>query len=84
MDKETYKKTFGEADDAAPGWDAIDAQLATIYGDRKPDGHWGTLIRYILGGPDPIDGVSAYIVRAPNPHIHYVSYGHRIRGYGPL
>lgn len=75
MDKETYKKTYGDIDDAAPGWDAIDAQLATIYANREPDGHWGTLIRHMLGGPDPIDGISAYIVREPDPHIHYVSYG---------
>lgn len=59
----------------APGWDAIDAALKPIYGDVEPAGHWGTIIRYSLGGEDPCDGVSAYRREEPVPHWHYVTYG---------
>lgn len=56
------------------GWDAITAQLARIYGDQEPL-HWGTLIGYRLGGPDPLDGISAYRGTGPEPHWHFVTYG---------
>ena len=59
---------------AAPGWDAIDAALSRLYGTRQPK-HYGTLIPYRLGGPDPLHGVSAYFNDSPTPHWHYVSYG---------
>src|SRR5512140_197259 len=59
---------------AAPGWDAIDAALSRIYGAREPR-HYATLIPYSLGGPDPLDGISAYFNESPTPHWHYVSYG---------
>jgi hypothetical protein len=62
------------ADDAAPGWDAIDAALRPLYGDRQPL-HYGTVIKYMLGGRDPLDGISAYKNLEPTPHWHYVTYG---------
>jgi hypothetical protein len=58
----------------APGWDAIDAALQPIYGDREPL-HMGTVIPYALGGPDPIHGISAYKNVEPVPHWHFVTYG---------
>lgn len=63
-----------DADDAAPGWEAIDARLASLYGDQQP-AHMGTLLGYRLGGPDPLDGISAYRRELPVPHWHYVTYG---------
>jgi hypothetical protein len=60
--------------DDAPGWDAIDAALEPIYGDREPY-HVGTVIPYRLGGPDPIHGISAYRNTKPVPHWHFVTYG---------
>jgi suppressor of fused-like protein len=63
-----------QSDDSAPGWDAIDEALKTIYHDQEPL-HWGTLIRWMLGGRDPLDGVSAYRNDGPPPHWHFVSYG---------
>ncbi|HBP23461.1 MAG TPA: hypothetical protein DEA08_37500 [Planctomycetes bacterium] len=59
----------------APGWDAIDAALRPIYGDGEPKNHFGTVIPYSLGGPDPIRGISVYEVAEPTPHWHYVTYG---------
>jgi hypothetical protein len=63
-----------ERADDAPGWDAIDAALRPIYGDRKPY-HVGTVISYFMGGPDPIHGISAYKNLEPRPHWHFVTYG---------
>lgn len=61
-------------DFAAPGWEAIDESLRPLYGSQKPL-HWGTLLGYRLGGPDPLDGISAYRREEPVPHWHFVSYG---------
>lgn len=58
----------------APGWAAIDAALARTYGSAEPQ-HWGTIIGWRLGGPDPLDGISAYRREEPVPHWHYVGYG---------
>ncbi len=58
----------------APGWSAIDAHLATLYPDVTPQ-HFGTVIGYRLGGPDPLDGLSFYPRTDPVPHWHAVTYG---------
>lgn len=63
-----------ENDADAPGWDAIDKALQTIYGDQKPL-HWGTALPASQGGSDPIDGISAYLHDGPPPHWHLVTYG---------
>ncbi|MDY3555346.1 suppressor of fused domain protein [Gemmata sp. JC717] len=71
-----YKRQYGGRDDAAPGWDAIDARLREVYGDQEPQ-HWGTVIKHTLGGSDPIDGISAYECRDGNrPHLHFCTYGY--------
>jgi hypothetical protein len=59
---------------AAPGWDAIDARLAELYPGLEPK-HFGTLHRFALGGPDPLDGMSFYPRDEPVPHWHIVGYG---------
>lgn len=56
------------------GWDAIDRALAPLYGEQEPR-HYGTLIKRALGGPDPLDGISAYKREEPVPHWHFVTYG---------
>ena len=55
----------------APGWDAITEACRTLYGDAEPM-HWGVAIPWFLGGPDPLQGVSAYNA---GDAWHYVSYG---------
>ncbi len=57
----------------ARGWDAITAALKAVHGNAEPL-HWGTIVRASLGGPDPLDGISAYVVESPR-HWHYVTYG---------
>jgi hypothetical protein len=64
----------GSTDLGAPGWDAINEALRPLYGAQKPL-HWGTLINYRLGGPDPLDGISAYAREAPTPHWHFITFG---------
>ncbi|MEZ4236618.1 MAG: suppressor of fused domain protein [Myxococcota bacterium] len=60
----------------APGWDAILGALQGIYGGREPDAHYGTLIPYALGGPDPLRGISVYRTDAfGRPQWHYVTFG---------
>jgi hypothetical protein len=61
-------------DDSSPGWDAISAAVAPLYPDQEPK-HVGTLIKWMLGGPDPLDGISAWKRLLPVPHWHFVSYG---------
>ena len=65
----------GEDDDDAPGWEAIDRALAPIYGGAQPHAHFGTVLPYMLGGNDPIHGISVYLVSVPVPHFHFVTYG---------
>jgi hypothetical protein len=63
-----------ETNDAL-GWKAIDAALKPIYGEQEPL-HYGTQQPFVLGGPDPLDGISAYRNdNEPIPHWHFISYG---------
>lgn len=75
MDLTEYRRLYGERDDAAPGWDAIDKHLRALYPHQEPK-HWGTIISYMLGGPDPLDGISAYECReGGQDHLHFCTYG---------
>ncbi|MBF6211230.1 suppressor of fused domain protein [Nocardia puris] len=56
------------------GWDAIDGALAQLYGGQAPV-HWTVGHPWSLGGPDPLEGISAYRRDDPVPHWHYVGYG---------
>ncbi|WP_042476831.1 suppressor of fused domain protein [Bacillus ndiopicus] len=58
----------------AQGWDAIDQAVEEIYGEQQP-AHYGTLIPYVLGGDDPLDGISVYKSEEPVAHWHFVTYG---------
>lgn len=62
------------AEDAAPGWDAINAEFERLYPGQEPK-HWGTFVSFRLGGKDPIDGISAFKRLEPQPHWHFVTYG---------
>jgi suppressor of fused-like protein len=62
-------------DDSSPGWDAIDAALEPIYAGAEPHAHYGTSVPYMLGGNDPLHGISVYLRDEPVPHFHFVTYG---------
>ncbi len=71
-----YKRLYGGRNDAAPGWDAINVRLREVYGSQEPR-HWGTLIKHMLGGRDPLDGISAYdCSEGGGSHLHFCTYGY--------
>jgi suppressor of fused len=61
-------------DSAAPGWEAIDRALEKQYPGQQPK-HYGTIIKWSLGGKDPLDGLNVYFHAKPRPHWHYTTYG---------
>jgi len=63
-----------DAEDLSPGWDAISAALDRLYPGQEPK-HYATLVKWMLGGPDPLDGVSAWKRLSPVPHWHFMTYG---------
>ncbi len=74
MNLEEYKRQFAE--DSSPGWDSLDVRLRDVYGDLEPK-HWGTMISHRLGGPDPLDGISAYPCDDGGiDHLHFVTFGY--------
>ena len=76
MNLEEYRQLYGGDSGLAPGWEAIDARLDQLYGDQEP-GHWAPTLPMIAGGPDPIDGISAYESKAGGiRHLHYCTYGY--------
>jgi hypothetical protein len=58
-----------QADDQAPGWEAIDAALRPLYGDQKPR-HVGYLPPAAFS--TNLQGCSAY---QAGDHWHYITYG---------
>jgi len=76
MDLETYRARYSDDDEAAPGWDAISAALEALYAGQKPL-HWAPELPAVLGGPDPLNGVSAYVSHAGGmAHLHFCTYGY--------
>ena len=80
--KRKYIEKYGAIDGAAPGWDAIDAALAKVYPDTE-ERHYGTLIKYMIGGEDPLDGISVYDNNEQEFHRHVISYGMSELYYAP-
>ena len=72
MTKEEYKQKFTEDD--AVGWLAIDHEFEKLYPGQEPQ-HYGTVIKYMLGGEEPLDGLSVYESARQVNHFHIVSYG---------
>lgn len=81
LTQEEYKKQFSE-EDATPGWEAIDDALNKIYPAQEPR-HYGTIIKYVMGGEDPLDGISVYDNNAQEFHRHIISYGMSELYYSP-
>lgn len=72
MNLEAYKDTFNEED--AVGWESLDKRIDAIYPKQEPR-HLATVIKYMLGGPDPIDGTSIYDSDKQTFHRHLTTYG---------
>lgn len=54
------------------GWGAIDEAFLRVYPGQEEQKHFGTLIPWRLGGPDPLDGISVY---DGGDCWHFVTYG---------
>lgn len=80
MTPEEYTQQFKEED--AVGWLAIDKQVEQLYGTQEPR-HYASVIKYMMGGPDPIDGSSIYDSDKQTPHRHIVTYGMSELYYNP-
>lgn len=67
----------GADQDEAPGWDAIEAAFLRLYPGQDDPSHWATVFskRVALGGPEALDGVSAYEAREPAPHWPWLTFG---------
>ncbi|MDQ0362586.1 suppressor of fused domain protein [Breznakia pachnodae] len=61
-----------EEEITAPGWDAITTRFEQLYPGQSDPKHYATLIKYRLGGNDPLDGVSIYDA---GDFWHFVTYG---------
>jgi len=72
MTEDQYRAQYHEDD--AVGWDAINAALETLYGDREPR-HYASIVKYAIGGKDPLDGTSIYDCDEQTYHRHLISYG---------
>lgn len=72
MTLDEYKKQFSEDD--AVGWIEIDQEFDRLYPNQEPK-HYVPPIPYMLGGEDPLDGISIYESKKQTDHLHFVTYG---------
>ncbi|MCR4950736.1 MAG: suppressor of fused domain protein [Solobacterium sp.] len=56
----------------AVGWDAIEQEFLRVYPGQNNPKHYGTIIKWMLGGKDPLDGISVY---DGGSYWHFVSFG---------
>ncbi|MDE5889360.1 MAG: suppressor of fused domain protein [Bacilli bacterium] len=54
------------------GWDAIIAECERVYPNQNNPKHYGTLIKWQLGGKNPLDGISIY---DGGDYWHFVTFG---------
>ena len=78
--EEQYKAQFEETDPV--GWEAIDEALLKVYPEQEPR-HYSPILKYMLGGEDPLDGISIYDNQEQTFHRHIVSYGMSELYYSP-
>ena len=64
------KKEEKEAE--AAGWEAIEKEFLRVYPGQNNPKHYGTIIKWVLGGKDPLDGISIY---DGGSFWHFVSFG---------
>lgn len=72
LKKEKNTEETNQNEISAYGWDAITEEAERIYPGQKDPKHYGALIKWRLGGPDPLDGISIY---DGGDYWHFVTYG---------
>ena len=61
-----------EKEAEAIGWEAIEKEFLRVYPGQDNPKHYGTIIKWIMGGNDPLDGISVY---DGGDYWHFVSFG---------
>lgn len=56
----------------ALGWKAIEEAFQKVYPGQDNPMHFGTLVPWMFGGPDPLDGISVY---DGGDYWHFVTFG---------
>ena len=56
----------------AIGWQAIEQEFLRVYPGQENPKHYGTIVKWIVGGKDPLDGISIY---DGGSYWHFVSFG---------
>ena len=74
--KETTKEEIAseskENEVEAIGWHAIEQEFLRVYPGQTNPKHYGTILPWMLGGNDPLDGISVY---DGGDYWHFVSFG---------
>lgn len=70
--KNNEKNDGADEEVVMDGWGAIDEAFLRVYPGQEERKHFGTLIPWRLGGPDPLDGISVY---DGGDCWHFVTYG---------
>ncbi|WP_459129925.1 suppressor of fused domain protein [Guggenheimella bovis] len=65
------KKGNEQVSDISP-WDGIIGEFQRIYPGQVDPKHYSTFLKYSLGGPDPLDGMSVY---DGGDFWHFVTFG---------
>lgn len=71
MSEET-KKAVEEEEVSTAGWDAITEAFEKVYPGQTDPKHFGSIVPWRLGGPNPIQGISVY---ETDEYYHFVTYG---------
>ena len=72
--KKEPEQTKPEVDEEAntDGWTAIEKEFLRVYPGQTNPQHYGTLVKWSLGGNDPLDGISIY---DGGSYWHFVTFG---------
>lgn len=70
--QEAIESKSGNKEIEAIGWNAIEQEFLRVYPGQSNPKHYGTIMRWIFGGNDPLDGISVY---DGGDYWHFVSFG---------
>lgn len=67
-----FHKKEEQEDVQASGWEAITRECERVYPGQDNPKHYAALLKWRLGGKDPLDGISIY---DGGDYWHFVTYG---------
>ena len=71
-EKKQEKPAPEEKEVQAIGWQSIEEEFLRVYPGQENPKHYGTIVKWALGGKDPLDGISIY---DGGTYWHFVSFG---------